>query len=143
MTKVFLKSIGSAADPLGNDWLTTGWGNLTNRTDLLDQVRFPKNKRPTGVHKGDKLVFYAAGWERIFGVGLVTSDEPYESIVAGEERWPFVLNVEVPLIVPRLELAPPLSAINVANTSVRQQSHIRLADQQYALALEALVAAVA
>jgi len=123
--------------------MTTGWGNRSDRTDLLDRVRFAKNKRPSGVHMGDKLVFYAAGWERFFGVASVISDEPYEFIEPGEQRWPWVLDVETPLVVPRLDLAPHLSEIEVANTSVRQQSHIRLTEEQYRLALDALVRRVA
>lgn len=139
ITQFFLKSIGATTDKLGNDWLTTGWGNQTDRTDLLDQVRFAKNKRPTGVHAGDKLVFYAAGWERFFGIANVLSDEPYEHNLPGEERWPWALDVETPLVVPRLDLAPFLSEIRVATTSVRQQSHIRLTEDQYRLALDALL----
>ena len=143
MARAFLKSVGAAEAKLGNEWLTTPWSNLTNRSDLLDRVRFAKNRRPTGVHKGDKLVLYAAGWERFFGIAIVTSPFPYELIEEGEERWPWVLNIVVPLVVPRIELAPHISTINVANTSVRQQSHIRLSDGQFELALKALVGLVA
>jgi hypothetical protein len=140
----FLKSIGAAPDlKLGSDWLTTGWGGMKDRTDLLDHVRFARNKRPSGVKTGDKLVFYAAGWERFFGIGIVVSDEPYEKVEPGEERWPWMLDVRVPLVVPRLDLAPHISEIRVANTSVRQQSHIRLSDDQFELAKKALVALVA
>ena len=142
MAQAFLKSIGATGQELGNGWLTTGWGNRADRTDLLDRVRFAKNKRPSGVNKGDRLVFYAAGWERFFGVAIVISDAPYELIEPGEERWPWVLDVEVPLVVPRLELAPHISAISVANTSVRQQSHIRLTDGQYELAVHELMSLV-
>jgi hypothetical protein len=141
--QAFLKSVGAARGlELGNDWLTTGWGNQKNRTDLLDRVRFAKNKRPSGVHAGDRLVFYAAGWERFFGIAIVLSDQPYEAAEPGEERWPWVLDVRVPLVVPRLEIAPHISQIEVANTSVRQQSHIRLSDSQYALAVSALASLV-
>jgi hypothetical protein len=142
MSQAFLKSIGSADEQLGNDWMTTGWGTLDNRTDLLDRVRFAKNKRPTGVHPGDALVFYAAGWERFFGIAIVQSDTPYELIESGQQRWPWVLDVVVPLVVPRLELAPHISEIEVANTSVRQQSHIRLTDEQYELAIKKLALSV-
>ena len=165
----FLKSIGAADAKLDDNWLTASWGELNNRLDLLDRIHFPKNKRPTGVHEGDNLVLYAAGWERIFGIAVVTSDEPYELmgntrlhkiyslpvhkpafhrsaygrrppqlITKGQERWPWVLDVEVPLVVPRLSLAPTLAEIQVANTSVRQQSHISLSDEKYALAVAAL-----
>jgi hypothetical protein len=139
----FLKSIGAASARLGNDWLTTGWGELKNRTDLLDVVRFARNKRPSGVRAGDRLVFYAAGWERIFGIAIVVSDEPYAHGTTSEQRWPWALDIETPLVVPRLELAPHLSEIEVATTSVRQQSHIRLTPKQYALAVAALTARIA
>jgi hypothetical protein len=72
------------------------------------------NKRPTGVHAGDKLVLYAAGWERFFGIWTVLSDEPYEHHIPGEERWPCALDVETPLVVPRLDLAPGLAEIHFA-----------------------------
>ncbi len=146
----FLKSIGAAGEidvggerrplRLNDDWLTSPWGARANRLDLLDRVRFARNKRPSGVQRGDRLVFYAAGWERFFGIGIVVSDEPYEQTEPGEERWPWVLDVEVPLVVPRLRLAPMLTQIDVASTSVRQQSHIRLTNEQYARALDSLLA---
>lgn len=136
--QTFLKSIGAANAKLGDAWLTDPWGGMSNRLDLLDTIHFAKNKRPTGVNRDDRLVLYAAGWERIFGVAVVRSDEPYELITPGQERWPWALDVVVPLVVPRLSLAPELSEIKVANTSVRQQSHIRLSDEQYALAVAAL-----
>jgi hypothetical protein len=134
----FLKSIGAASDKLADDWLTSPWGKLNNRLDLLDKIHFAKNKKPTGVNRGDLLVLYAAGWERIFGIAVVMSDEPQQLIVPGQERWPWVLDVTVPLVVPRLSIAPTLAEIKVANTSVRQQSHIHLTDEKYALAVAAL-----
>jgi hypothetical protein len=146
----FLKSIGAAGKMdvegehrslrLDDDWLTSPWGALQSRLDLLDRVWFATNKRPSGVRRGDKLVFYAAGWERFFGIGIVASDEPYEQTEPGEERWPWILDVKVPLVVPRLSLAPMLTQIGVASTSVRQQSHIRLTDEQYTRALDSLLA---
>lgn len=130
----WLKSIGAADDKLERDW-------LDKRGDLLDEIRFAVNKRPSGVVIDDRLVLYAAKWERFFGVAIVTSAEPKEK--AGEERWPWVLDVRVPLVVPRLDLAPRLSEMNVAPTSVRQQSHIRLMDEQFQDAVSALVGLVA
>jgi len=91
------------------------------------------------VHAGDRLVLYAAGRERFFGIAIVLSAESYEHDLPDEERWPWALDIEVPLVVPRLDLAPHLSEIQVANTSVRQQSHIRLTAAQYRLALGALL----
>jgi hypothetical protein len=132
----FLKMIGTATDRLDNDW-------LFGRSDLLDHVRFSRTKRPSGVSRGDFLVYYAAGWERFFGIAIVTAQSAEEIIEPGEERWPWRLGVRVPLVVPRIELAPRLSELGVANTSVRQQSHIVLTDEQYRMAFDALTGVVA
>jgi hypothetical protein len=109
---------------------------LNDRYDLLDRIRFAANKRPSGVARDDRLVLYAAGWERFYGIAIVTSAEPREDLA--EERWPWVLDVRVPLVVPRLDLAPRLKAMDVATTSVRQQSHIALTSAQYEKAVTAL-----
>lgn len=86
---------------------------------------------------GHKMVLYAAGHECIFGVAVVRTGEIYEHLVEDEERWPWALDVDVPLLVGNLRLAPKLSEINVGPLSVRQQSHISLDEQQYGLAVSA------
>jgi hypothetical protein len=129
----WLKSIGSADDKLDRNWLYP-------RGDLLDEIRFATNKRPSGIARGDRLVLYAAGWERFYGVAIVTSAESREDLA--EERWPWVLDVTVPLVVPRLDLAPHLREMDVANTSVRQQSHISLTPEKFDMAVAALVSLV-
>lgn len=130
----WLKAIGAANHTLENNW-------LDDRYDLLDTIRFAANKRPSGVARDDRLVLYAAGWECFYGVAIVTSAEPKQDL--GEKRWPWILDVRVPLVVPRLDLAPRLSEMNVATTSVRQQSHIRLTEDQFESAVQALVGLVA
>lgn len=127
----WLKMIGTSAWRLEDDW-------LTQRSDLLHKVRFARHKRPSGVSIHDRLVYYAAGWEVFFGVAIVTSEEPTMNEEPGEERWPWTLDVVVPLVCPTLSLAPRLSKIGVASTSVRQQSHIELTDAQFDLAIESL-----
>jgi len=129
----WLKSIGASDHLLERDW-------LDSRYDLLDRIRFATNKRPSGVARDDRLVLYAAGWECFYGIAIVTSAEPKEDL--GEERWPWVLDVKVPLVVPRLDMAPRLNEMDVATTSVRQQSHISLTPDQYKKAVDALVGLV-
>lgn len=131
--KFWLKSIGAADHTLSKDW-------LDERYDLLDRIRFAKNKRPSGVSRHDRLVLYAAGWECFYGVSIVTSVEPEEDL--GEERWPWVLDVKTPLVVPRLDQAPKLEQMDVATTSVRQQSHIQINEEQFGKAVAALAALV-
>lgn len=128
----WMKMIGAADEMLEDEW-------LNGRYDLADRVRFPENKRPTGVSRGEPLVLYAAGWERIFAIAVVTSYEPDYDPQPGEERWPWVLGVRLPLAVPRLRVAPTLRDLGVASTSVRQQSHIKLSEAEYERALELLM----
>jgi hypothetical protein len=83
---------------------------------------------------GDRLVYYAAGWRRVFAI-LEAVDEPYRT---DHERWPWRIAVEPLLVVPVLSNAPPIEAIGVAARSMSQQSHIRLSPEHYARAVEAL-----
>ena len=53
-------------------------------------------------------------------------------------RWPWRIAVEPLLVVPDLDLAPPVESIGVAARSMSQQSHIRLEPGHYRQAIEAL-----
>jgi hypothetical protein len=77
---------------------------------------------------------YASVWKRVFAIAEVVS-EPRPS---GHERWPWEVAMEALVVVPHLENAPPIEAIGVAPRSMSQQSHIRLTERQYALAVEAI-----
>jgi len=86
------------------------------------------------VSADDRLVLYASVWRRIFGV-VVATGEVYE---VEHPRWPWRIAVEPLLVVPDLELAPPVEAIGVAARSMSQQSHIRLEPLHYTRAVEVL-----
>jgi hypothetical protein len=53
-------------------------------------------------------------------------------------RWPWSVTVEPLLVVPHMENAPPVEAIGVAARSMSQQSHIRLSEERYERAVEAI-----
>ena len=133
----WLKVVNATRDPLRDEWLADA------SHGLLERVRFPRNKRPTGVARGDRLVYYSADRRRFFAVVEVISREPYED--RAQERWPYVLDVRPRLLLPRLDTAPALEALDLPRglLSVRRQSHIRLDADQYTKALAALVAAAA
>ena len=59
--------------------------------------------------------------------------EPHE-----HPRWPWTIAVEPLLVVPVLDAAPPVEAIGVAARSMSQQSHIRITEDHYRRALEAI-----
>ena len=132
MTEVFLKAHGTGAAPLPDRWLASA------RSALVDPGRTAFPRRPR-MQVGDRLVLYASGWRRIFGVAEVTS-EPTDAIgsPADPQRWPWTVAVELLVVVPQLSNAPPVEAIGVAPRSMSQQSHIRLQSRHLELAVEAL-----
>jgi hypothetical protein len=126
----WLKVVGTARAALPDDWL----GSVAGR-ELLSSVRFPPNKRPSGIARGDRLVYYASGRHVCFAVVETTSTEPYED--GGDARWPFVLDVRPRLLLARLADAPSLEELRLrkGRLSVRRGSHIRLEPSQYRRAL--------
>jgi hypothetical protein len=125
---VFLKAHGTGASPLADHWLQAGSGLVhPGRTG------FPRRPR---MDPGDRLVLYASGWRRIFGVAEVLSEPSADTPASA--RWPWSVQVELLVVVPVLSNAPPLEAIGVAPRSMSQHSHIRLEPRHLELALEAL-----
>ena len=121
----WLKAVGHARGPLPARWLEEG------RTSVLREGGFPRRPR---VSEDDRLVLYASVWRRVFGV-VVAVGPAYR---VEHPRWPWRIAVEPLLIVPDLDLAPPVEAIGVAARSMSQQSPIRLAPRHYTRAVEAL-----
>jgi hypothetical protein len=104
----------------------------------LRRVRFPSNKRPSGISPGDRLVYYAATAQKYFAIVEVLSEEPYAS--AGDVRWPWALDVHPILLVARISDAPPLEDLRLrkGNLSVRRGSHLKLTPEQYEFAVRGL-----
>jgi hypothetical protein len=125
----WLKALGSAEAPLSDAWLEDD-GAAARR---LTRTGFPRRPR---IEPGDRLVYYASVWRRVFAVVEVVGDPTDEHPVSA--RWPWTVAVEPLLVVPRLENAPPVEAIGVPARSMSQQSHIRLRPEQYELAVEVL-----
>jgi hypothetical protein len=125
MPTFWLKAVGHARGPLPARWMEEG------RTSVLREGGFPRRPR---VSEDDRLVLYASVWRRIFGV-VVAVGEVYR---VEHPRWPWRIAVEPLLVVPDLDLAPPVQATGVAARSMSQQSHIRLDQLQYSRAVEAL-----
>ena len=126
----WLKAVGHARGPLPARWIEEG------RTSVLREGGFPRRPR---VSDGDRLVLYASVWRRVFGV-VVAIGKVYQ---VEHPRWPWRIAVEPLLVVPDLDLAPPVEAIGVAARSMSQQSHIRLRTEHYDLAVEALASVAA
>ena len=121
----WLKAIGHARGPLTDDW-------LAERPASLRRTGFPRRPR---MEPGDRLVYYASVWRVVFAVVEVT-DEP--ALTRPGTRWPWSVDVEPLLLIPRLDRAPPVEAIGVPARSMSQQSHIRLSPEHFTRAVEAL-----
>ncbi len=87
---------------------------------------------------GDRLILYASGWRRIFGIAEVLSEPRRVGSPANPARWPWSVEAELLVIVPVLSNAPPVEAIGVAARSMSQHSHIRVEQRHLALAAEVL-----
>ena len=129
MAGYWLKAIGHARGPLAEDWIEA-------RAALLRSTGFPRRPR---IEPGDRLVLYASVWRRVFAiVQVVGPPEPRE-----HPRWPWTVATEPLLVVPTLDAAPPVEAIGVAARSMSQQSHIRLSEEHYERAVEAMAGVAA
>jgi hypothetical protein len=121
----WLKPIGHARGRLAPDWFET-------RPGVLRRTGFPRRPR---VQEGDRFVYYASVWKRIFAIVEVIS-EPAETNPG--TRWPWTVDVEPLLVIPVLEHAPPVEAMGVPARSTSQQSHIRLSPEHYARAVDVI-----
>lgn len=131
----WLKSVGSADDPLEEEW-------LDERGYLLESVWFPKY--PRSIRGGDLLVYYAAGKGRLPAVVEVVSDDVQESRdnPRYSARWPWRMTVRSRLVVPALTAAPNLAAVAIDPLRVRRQSHIRLDGEELDRVRKALIPVV-
>ena len=84
---------------------------------------------------GERLIYYASVWRAVFAAVEVVS-EPEQTMPG--TRWPWTVDVEPLLLIPRLDHAPPVEAIGVPARSMSQQSHIRLAPEHFRRAVDVL-----
>jgi hypothetical protein len=123
----WLKALGHAHGPLPAAWLEDG------ALQRLTRTGFPRRPR---MEPGDRLVYYASVWRRVFAIVEVVAEATDTQPVS--ERWPWTVEVEPLLVIPRLDDAPPVEAIGVPARSMSQQSHIRLSPEHYRRAVEAI-----
>jgi hypothetical protein len=128
----WLKMVGAADYPIEDRW-------IDQRADLLRGVRTPR--QPRSIRRGDYLVYYSAGSQKLFAIARVSQDGENVSIHAapGEGRWPYLIPVQVLLAIPQLALAPHWSVLGLESTSVMQKSYIEIAEASYKLAWDAIV----
>lgn len=130
--RYWLKMVGAADWEVEDRW-------VERESQLLTAVRFPR--QPSGIGADDRLVYYSAGSQKLFAIARATmagEQAPHE-LAPNEERWPYVLRVQVLVAIPTLALAPHWSALGMAPGTVQQKSHVELTDAQYAKAVDAIV----
>jgi hypothetical protein len=121
----WLKAVGHARGPLMDAW-------VEERPALMLRTGFPRRPR---MAPGDRLVYYASVWRVVFAVVEVVS-EPEQTRPG--TRWPWTVDTEPLLAIPRLDRAPPVEAIGVPARSMSQQSHIRLSPEHFSRAVDAI-----
>jgi hypothetical protein len=118
----WVKTVGSADQPLSQEW-------LGEREGLLTKVWFPKH--PRSIRRGDLLVYYAATHGRLPAVVEVVSDEVHGRPAHYSERWPWYMRVRPRLVIPYLDEAPMLGDVGLDPLRLRRQSHILLTDEEW------------
>ncbi len=121
---VWIKTIGSADDPLKEHW-------LKERGYLLDTVWFPKH--PRSLKAGDLLVYYAAGMGVFPAVVELISNDVEEDLSHPRhaQRWPWRMSVRPRLVIPTLGDAPTLADSGIDPLRLRRQSHILLSTPEW------------
>jgi hypothetical protein len=122
----WLKALGHARGPLPEAWLEDG------RASSLRRTGFPRRPR---IQAADRLVYYASVWRRVFALVEVV-EAPAETRPG--TRWPWTVEVEPLVVIPHLDVAPPVEALGIAARSMSQQSHIRITPEQYARAVDVI-----
>ena len=125
----WLKSLGTHKERIP----TTG---LASIEWITDDIGFPVDPN---VRPGDRLVLYASGFGQIFGVVEVNLPPSLDNQA---KPWSYRVPVRARIVIDDLERAPRLETLNAGSRdvrrSIRQQSHIRLAAEEYEAAVEAL-----
>jgi hypothetical protein len=127
----FLKSVGSADDPVALDWMDSAPREL----EYIDFTREPKAMRP-----GDYLVYYAAVHQRLYGIVEVFSKS---SMDAQKQRWPYYAQVRPKLVIRDMSRAPSIDVLNVDGgknfrKTVQQMDYAQLTEAEYERALAAI-----
>lgn len=131
--RYWVKALGSAGDPLPDDWRTI--------PELESSVMFARKPM---IRRGDKIVYYAAGHRLVFAHGEVVS-HPYQpaTLPKGLEEYPWYVDVRLEYAEDYIRHGVPLSELSVGErmitASIRRRSHIQLIHAEYLAALDALV----
>jgi hypothetical protein len=127
----WLKMVGASDYQLEDHW-------IAQRPELLRGIRAPW--QPSGIKRSDYLVYYSAGTQKLFAIARAIEDGADAATVPGrgEERWPYLLGVQMLLVIPQLALAPDWSILGLPSTTVMQKSYVEITPEKYEIAHNAM-----
>jgi hypothetical protein len=117
----------------------TGDRPLGARVTAESLAAHSSTRRPS-VQKGDLAICYASGWRTIFAVVEVVGHPESD---ATRERWRWRFPIRPLLARDDLRAAPPVEAAGVLPSSLGRHSYIRLTDDQFRAAHDAIAAEAA
>jgi hypothetical protein len=131
----FLKSVGSADDPMAADWMTSAPQEMTT-------IHF--SKQPASIRVDDYLVYYAAVWQKVIGIVQLFTPAQLDAQLV---RWQYWSTVRPKLMISDFERAPSIDVLTVDGGRdfrkvVMQMDYKILEDAEYERAHAALHAAV-
>ena len=86
--------------------------------------------------KGDLAICYASVWQAVFAVVEVTS-EPEED--SERQRWRWSFGIRPLAALDDLDRSIPAEEVGIFPSSIWRHSYIRLSEEQYETAREAIV----
>jgi hypothetical protein len=127
----WLKMVGASDYRLEDHW-------IEQRPELLRGIRAPR--QPSGINRGDRLVYYSAGTQKLFAIARAKENGSDAAVVPGrgEDRWPYLLEVQLLLIIPQLALAPDWTVLDLPSTTVTQKSYVEITPEKYEIAHRAM-----
>jgi hypothetical protein len=133
----YLKLIGTTEDPLPVDW-------TTQRPQVVNGVRFGGRGMPP-LRKGDGVIYYAVGRQRLCGLLEVVSEKPTpenpptEPWAAHEkERWPWWVGLQPIVLLPADERAPHVDEVGFDVQRIIRKSYIPIGPGEFKKMEEAI-----
>jgi hypothetical protein len=97
-------------------------------------VAHASSKRPS-VQPGDRAILYASVWQAVYGAAEVTGPPVHDP---EKTRWSWRFPLRPLVLIDDLDRAIPAEEVGVFPSSVWRHSYIRLTEEQYSRAREAI-----
>ena len=112
----------------------TGDRPLAEHVDAASLRAHSSTRRPS-VQKGDLAICYASRWQTIFALVEVAGEPENDP---ARDRWCWRFPIRPLHVLEDLRDTPPVQAAGVLPSSLGRHSYVRLTEEQFELAREAL-----